>query len=429
MGVIAILVLGEVRTYKNRDEAMASIRKEGGDVILGEPIAERSPWQFRTWIQPFVEDHPVSAVRLVRYQLRNDEDLRRVLALDEMSDLTLVGELDANLVSQLKRLPILESLALESANVDESVVDGLENHPTLNQLFLSNCTLTPETLSALEVLPINLSLSLEDQSVSDEFLVALTKCKNLRTLRFFGCNIDNERLQLLQGSSTTTQLALNGTKVTTAGLVSLQAVNKGWTVELQSIDAERRDSTPPNRFPSSDSMGTQSRLDFAGPCIDDALFDCIAPAKHLQILSLGNCSITNSGFARIRTFTELKQLYIASKHLMDEDLAAVTELPQLEYLFLNAHSIHGEGLASLPPSIVTLTLRTPQVDSTALNKLSHLNRLQDLTLEGSNFTDQSLQTLPSFPELKQLTLYDTMTTEQGVASLKIRLPGCTITRE
>lgn len=429
LGVIAILVLGEVRTYKNRDEAMASIRKEGGAVILGEPKAERSPWQFRTWIQSFFEDHHVSAARVVQYQLRNDEDLRRILALDEMTDLTLVGDTNTSLLSELNKLPMLETLTLRSAVIDANAIAGLKDLLQLKKLFLGDCNFNIPMLHALAELPIELSLLFEDQTFSDDLLVALSKCDNLRRLQFDKCDIDNEKLQKLKGSIAPVQLAMNGSQVTTSGLASILSVNNRWTIELQSIDAPRRDSTPPNRFPSAESITTQARLDFAGPCVDDALFDCIEQAQDLQSLGLNNCSVTDIGFARLMAFTKLKQLSVASKQLTDEGLRNVGRLSQLQYLFLNSGSIRGEGFASLPASIESLTLRTPLAEPSSLAKLSHLNSLQELTLEGVNFTDQSLDSLPSFPQLKQLTLYETTITEQSVAKFKARHPSCRISND
>lgn len=425
--IISVLVFGEVRKYNDRDTVTKVIREQGGAVLLGEPTTEPSRWQLRYWVQQFVEDHHVSAVRLVQYQLRNEEDLHRLLTLEEMSDLTLVGELDTSLVCELQKLRLLETLTLRSVNIDAKVIDGLKNLPTLKHLYVEDCSLTVPVLRALADLSLELSLSLADQSLSDEFLVALSKCDNLHRLQFDRCVLDNERIQLLQGSNTTTQLSLNDTQVTTSGLASLLEANKRWTIELQSLNAPRRDSTAPNRFPSKKEIGNQSRLDFAGPCIDDALFDCIAMAQNLSSLGLGNCSITDAGLDRLMAFADLKQLSIASARLTDEGLRSVERLSKLEYLFLNVSSIRGESFDSLPASIKSLTLRSLLIEPPSLSKLANLTSLQELTLEGSNFTDQSLNSIPSFPLLENLTLYETSITEQGLANFKLRFPTCKIT--
>ena len=429
IGILAIVVFGEAQKYNDRFVVMQKIREQGGSVILGEPNTEQSPWQIRYWIQAFAEDNNVLAVRSVQTQLQSEEDLIRILALDEMVSLTLTGNLNPTLVSKLPKLPFLESLSVHSSTIDALTVEGLAGISSLKRLGLRGCNLTVPLLEALANLPLELSLSFESQPISNEILIALSKTNNLRSLQFDQCNLDNSSRQLLGGSNSTVDFTLNDSQVTTLGLARFLPVNKHWTVELHCQDAARADSTTPNRFPSADLLATQTRLGFSGSCIDDSLFECIESAKNLQTLGIGNCSISDKGMARLKEFSELRQLSIASKDLTDAGLAPVQYLSKLEQLFLNASAVNGSLLALLPESIRSLHLRTPSAEPSSVGGLARLQRLEELTLEGRNFSDASLDLLSGFPALQSLTLYDTSITKEAVERFKRRFPVCRITDE
>lgn len=429
IGILAVVVFGETRKLNERSVVIKEIREHGGSVVLGEPTKEQSPWQLRYWIQSLVDDNHASQVYAVQHQLQTEEDLTRILALDEMGSLSLKGDLDPSLLNKIRKLPFLEYLSFEQATIDALTVENLAGLSSLKTLDLRECNLTVPLLDALAALPLELSLSFDSQPLPDELLLALSKTNSLRRLQIDHCKMDNSRLQLLCGSSAAVVFSLDDSEVTTLGLAKLLPLNKGWSIELHCKNAARADSTLPNRFPPVDAMDDQTRLDFSGSCIDDALFECIGPAQNLQTLGLGNCSITDKGMARLQEFAELKQLSIASKTLTDEGLEPVGHLSNLERLFVNAGAVNGKFLDALPVTIRSLHLRAPLLEPSSVGVLTRLSRLEELTLEGANITDVSLESLSAFPSLQSLTLYDTSVSKEAVASFKSRSPTCRVIHE
>jgi hypothetical protein len=107
-------------------------------------------------------------------------------------------------------------------------------------------------------------------------------------------------------------------KVTDAGLASLSALP-----ELQS-------------------------LELSGTRITDSGLEQISKLTDLQVLDLAeNHEISNSGFAKLKSLTNLRTLLLFSTDVGDEGVAALADLPQLSVLYLGDTKVTDEAVASI----------------------------------------------------------------------------------
>lgn len=92
----------------------------------------------------------------------------------------------------------------------------------------------------------------------------------------------------------------------------------------------------------------------------------------------------------------------------DSDLRALGDhlaaFPDLEVLDLSLTKVSDEGIAALPA----------------------LPALKVLRLDGTRVTDGLAPSLSKFPRLAEVSLYHTAVTEQGIAEIKRRCPGCAV---
>ena len=95
---------------------------------------------------------------------------------------------------------------------------------------------------------------------------------------------------------------------------------------------------------------------------------------------------------------------------------------------------HYEGeVSSLAPlSVLASTTAIGIIDCTVGDRIcqfvSHLTRLTDLSLYGTDITDEGLSQLNSLTRLSSLTLSETLATDQGISVLQSELPNCSIHR-
>src|SRR6476620_9417626 len=96
---------------------------------------------------------------------------------------------------------------------------------------------------------------------------------------------------------------------------------------------------------------------------------------------------------------ELTVAWLKLSHVTDADLPIFADLPDLQHLDLTATKVTGAGLAAL----------------------THLQRLQGISLDSSkNVTDDALEILGRFPNLRYLELgCCAQLTDAGVAHLRV----------
>jgi len=119
---------------------------------------------------------------------------------------------------------------------------------------------------------------------------------------------------------------------------------------------------------------------------------------------------------------------LASVNVGDEAAEWLTRLPAVEQVDLSGTKITDGGVAKLSAisRLEFLNLSQTPIGNASLSKLARLPKLQYLVLNGTRISDQGLDELSNYPALKGVSLTETEVTPEGVASLRKRLPGCTV---
>ena len=116
------------------------------------------------------------------------------------------------------------------------------------------------------------------------------------------------------------------------------------------------------------------------------------------------------------------------QNLTDEELARVTQVPNIVSLNLRDTQITSSGLEHLKncPKLERLHLERTQIGNQGLSHLTNLTRLEYLNLYGTQVSDAGLKYLEPLQKLRHLYVWQTKVTEQGAENLKKVLPNLTV---
>ena len=240
----------------------------------------------------------------------------------------------------------------------------------------------------------------------------LANVKALRGVNLELCpRVDDEAVKQLSTAKELIVLGLMGVDVSEKGLASLQALKN-----LRSLDLEICEQvgdagcTELAKFPALRVL-ILKKTAFEPIRVSDDGLKKLAPLSQLRVLNLYANNISDKGLAHLQHLRELRQLDLSLTAITDAGLAQLSKLAGLTHLDL----LYSNGFAG------------PIVTGKGLKSLAELESLQSLNLVGAKIGDESLQ-LPWPKTLRSLHLANTRVTEQGIESLKRKLPGCQVVR-
>lgn len=211
-------------------------------------------------------------------------------------------------------------------------------------------------------------LALNQAKITDAGLEHLRDLKRLERLWLDDTDVGDSGLRHLQELHALTTLSLRGTRTSDAGLLALKPL-----VHLQRLRVERTQCT-------------------------------LSGILHL-LLSLQRRSLTEAldvaGLAKRDERGDVIALDLSTIRTLDEDLAKLASLEQLQWLHLNGTAITDAGLKHLKPlaNLELLHLGQTAVTDAGLEHLCGLKRLRTLHLTGTRVTDDGVQrfqaTMPS----------------------------------
>jgi hypothetical protein len=118
---------------------------------------------------------------------------------------------------------------------------------------------------------------------------------------------------------------------------------------------------------------------------------------------------------------ESTRILVEQQPLNDQDLIALSKLPQLSDLLLDHPDgeFHPTGLAALAglPSLHHLRIRGSGIDDECLREIAHIKSLRILNVPRAQFTDEGLALLAELPELEMLRFGSPRVTDEGIKSL------------
>jgi hypothetical protein len=133
----------------------------------------------------------------------------------------------------------------------------------------------------------------------------------------------------------------------------------------------------------------------------DQSLDAIASLSSLEVLILGDTTISDDGLAKLGRLHSLRDLNLNECRVTDRGLAQLAELPLLELLRLGKSEITDDGLASA----------------------GRISTLRFLILQNARITGRGFKHLHGLKHLESLYLQGNPLTGEGVADLRRALPN------
>ncbi|XVE87383.1 hypothetical protein DITRI_Ditri18aG0112900 [Diplodiscus trichospermus] len=143
----------------------------------------------------------------------------------------------------------------------------------------------------------------------------------------------------------------------------------------------------------------------------------IGSLSRLEELYLDNNNLQGPIPASFNGLVSLKRLEIQSNHLSGE-LPELASMKNLYFLDASDNAISGYFPATLPPSLVQISMRNNMIEGTIPQSLQYLSFLQVLDLSHNKLTDSVPYFLFNHPSLQQLTLaFNSFTSIQSPSNL------------
>ena len=137
-----------------------------------------------------------------------------------------------------------------------------------------------------------------------------------------------------------------------------------------------------------------SSFDASRTPIRDEQLKQVGTLSGLEGLTLTSTSITDAGIAHLAPLKKLQALHLTGTKVSSSGLNALSSLEGLKVLDLSATAVSGNlGQLSSLPQLDWLVLRNLTLEDDALGGLAGCQRLRRLSLEGSQYDQESLEKL------------------------------------
>ena len=114
--------------------------------------------------------------------------------------------------------------------------------------------------------------------------------------------------------------------------------------------------------------------------------------------------------------------------IRDRALDILCGLPDLQELSLFGTQISNDGIHFLDslPDLHTLDVGETNLDDRSVPTICQLSRLRNLGLFDTKISDSGLSDLSGMSDLQSIEIGKTLVTEKGVAQFKLSLPNCIV---
>jgi Leucine-rich repeat (LRR) protein len=137
-----------------------------------------------------------------------------------------------------------------------------------------------------------------------------------------------------------------------------------------------------------------SSFDASRTPIRDEQLKQVGTLSGLENLTLTSTSISDAGIAHLAGLKKLQSLHLTGTKVSSSGLNALTSLEGLRVLDLSATAVSGNlGQLSSLPQLDWLILRNVTLEDDALGELAGCQKLSRLSLEGSQYDQESLEKL------------------------------------
>jgi hypothetical protein len=139
--------------------------------------------------------------------------------------------------------------------------------------------------------------------------------------------------------------------------------------------------------------------------------------RNLRLFGAYGKNLTARGLQYVSDLPSLQFLYLETPPVSDADLKPLGQLRGLRQVRLTFTAVTGEGLSHLPPTLSRLWLDGSPITDEGLRHLQHMTVLVSLSLNETQISDTGLEHLHSLPMLSMLSLRDTRIGDSGLETL------------
>ncbi len=145
--------------------------------------------------------------------------------------------------------------------------------------------------------------------------------------------------------------------------------------------------------------------------------------RHITVIDLPDCRLTDFDLEGLSKFTELKSLNLQRNPVTDKGFAPISKLSSLEIVLLNDTRVGDPVLRQTLclPNLKKLDLSRTNVTDAGFSSLGPQPAMTVLSFNGCAITDQGLGEFDDvhFPMLTSLNLSDSRVTSDGISRLRL----------
>lgn len=137
-------------------------------------------------------------------------------------------------------------------------------------------------------------------------------------------------------------------------------------------------------------------------------------------------SARNQEIRQLALLPLLTEVDLTGTSVDDEGVASLSASSSLRALKLKGSKISANGLTGLPATLILFDASNTAVTDDSLQVISAWSELRYLSLNNTAITDSGLEHLRGLKNLRGLSLINTGVSEEGIRSLKESIPDCLI---
>lgn len=312
---------------------------------------------------------------------------------------------------------------LSDSRVTPAGLERLASAGRINQLELSGDSIDDALLKSLPKLPLHGQLGLYSDQLTNAGVQPVAECRELTAISLEG-NLSDDSLKRLAGLSKLQRVSL-GKHFTRRAFDILGKMENLTNLDASDLNPDLSDL---QKIPKLQT------LSLTGKKYDDEAALAIADTfKALESAYLRGTSITSAGVAHLSRLEKLKILTLDDS-LVDDGIAdSIRKMKQLTWLSVGNCAVGDDTLAALSecPEMWYVFLVDTQVTDAGLAHLPKLKKPLALYLAGCEaITDAGITSLAQLPDSASLNIELTSSgvTAEGFAELKAALPLAQIRR-
>lgn len=278
----------------------------------------------------------------------------------------------------------------QCSSIGDAGVAHLKDVSTLQRLSLGGTKVTDAGLKSVGTLTQLDELYVGNDTITDAGIAHLAKLTKLRKFFAYGKNVTGAAFAHL------------------ADMTELEEVSAGGSSDFDDV-----------KLKHMAKITKLKTLSLAGPNLTDAGMASLKNMTELRDLRIDGEKVTAAGVASLANCTKLQKLVVFKCPGMKGDalaaLAGMKELKELEFIYGpsidKAGSVHVGKLTGLKK------VRFNGVGPDGMSGITGLNNLEGLDLTYSDANDSHLKDIGKLTGLKELSLYATRITDDGLKSL------------